>query len=127
MTESQFKRAEEIFKDRKGLEAEENLMDLLLDFWQIANRDYSAGKSHITAISCQEGTWTFFDKYPDEEISDTSSDCYQPMLRKCFETIRYIRQSTINSLMTNDEQEELRKIGFTIELDEDEERFVMSI
>lgn len=127
MTESQFKRAEEIFKDRKGLEAEENLMDLLLDFWQIANRDYSAGKSHITAISCQEGIWTFFDADPDEEIWDTSSECYQPLLRECFKKIQYTRQSVINSLMTNGEQEELQKIGFTIELDVKEERFVMSI
>lgn len=126
MTESQFKRAEEIFKDRKGLEAEENLMDLLLDFWQIANRDYAADKSHITAISCQEGTWTFFDKYPDEEISDTSSECYQPLLGKCFETIRYVRQTAINSLMMS-EQEELEKIGFYVATNVEEERFVMSI
>lgn len=126
MTESQKKRAEEIFKKRKETDAEGKLTDLLLNFWEAANEDYQSGKSRITSISCCSGVWTFFDAKQGEETSDTSSECYQTRLSECFEKIRNIPQREIISLMGTD-QPELRRIGFHVDINVDREMFLMSI
>lgn len=126
MTESQIKRAETIFKQRKEKEVEGNLVDLLLDFWETANEDYQLGKSRITTISCCCGVWTFFDVKQGKETSDTSPNCYQPRLGECFEKIRNISQSEINAPMMS-EQAELSRIGFYVFIDVSKEIFVMKV
>lgn len=127
MTENQIKRAEKIFKERKEKEAEGNLTDLLLDFWQAANEDYQFGKSRITSISCCSGVWTFFDAKQGEETSDTNSKNYQGVLATCFEKIRNISQSEINAAMLLSEIAELERIGFHVYVNVDKETFVMKI
>ena len=126
MTENQIKRAEEIFKQRKEKDAEGNLTDLLLDFWQAANEDYQFGKSRITSISCCSGVWTFFDAKQGEETSDTNSKNYQGVLATCFEKIRNTPQSEINAQMMSD-QGELNRIGFDVYINVSNKTFVMKI